>query len=62
MNCQNCNLFAYIINKTQIFRSITFYLADPDLLATDPPDNAMKFETQKRKVLTATLLFIGFLN
>ena len=35
-------------------------LADPDLLATDPPENAIKSKMLKAQNLSATLLIIGF--
>ena len=34
----------------QGFGSATLWMADPDLLGTDPPENILKFKMSKREI------------
>ena len=41
------------------FESLTFYQADPDLLDTDPPENAIDFriQSERNKLNTSDIRF-----
>ena len=46
----------------QGFRSVTFLLADTDLLDTNPPENKIKFKNVKVENLLIMILIIVFRN